>query len=295
MNKKLSLGMFFIVFFVAGCVVKAPAVRFQPFSAQTPDIESTAVVRIIIPQNEVVLASEQGKYTPTGGSIAGVLIDLAAVSIQEGVNSERRAVAADRAKPMTGLGLAEEFKQEAYKAIAAAISESSWLKVNQTSLIKDEKKMPLDYNDRGSVLQIRIVHNLSIDASVLVVQAHIRFFRKGQQAPAYYRYYTYFPDRIDPDLHEVAIAKWAENSGAKYRSEAKNGLDDLVKMINQDFLVPRSNEENQETTVSVFDAVANSNVIWTGKILYRDGARVIFQEQSLANFFSFIPVSEKIK
>jgi hypothetical protein len=89
-----------------------------------------------------------------------------------------------------------------------------------------------------------------------VVQAQVRFFRRGQNAPVYQRYFTYYSDRIGPEQNNAAIAKWAVNTESLYRSAANRGISEIGKMLNMHLLSPEPGTlTGSPATIKLYDAV----------------------------------------
>jgi len=272
--------------------------------------DTSAVCRVIaiIPQDDPVIAvkgSQPIEAPPitigAGASTpAGVGVDLAGQVVSDAVfnafeeslhrsitrNRERRAKQMET--PLDGLELGDSFRSKFQSGLTGAINSSPWLHAGQVEVSRRDDPVMIAELTRHPVVQVKILYELSFDASVLIVRAQLIYFRLGRTKGDMPRYYTYFSDPIGPERNAEAVAKWVASDQALLRQRMDEGLGEVVAMLEADFLAPKPGEPSgAPVKVSCYDALNLRHAEWQGNIV-RGGPRILFQRDS-GGCFSLVP------
>ena len=272
--------------------------QFLPY---TGDSSTPTLCRAVLVQNDPFIASKitqanQVMVYDTSNPISFVTsigASYAMNGIAKGINSAANHARADRATkegaPLQGHGIGETFRRDFDSSLSASVHSSSWLHATSIETNpEDVTKLTAEINQHP-VVQINMIYHLSYDASALIMQAHLFFFRQGQTNATYVRYYTYYSEPVGPKRDDAAVAQWTASNQALLRQRMDEGRKEIMAMLNLDFFHPVLRNPTEPTvTIACYDPLQQSQVKWKGVILRNDSSRILCQEQS-GNFFSVVP------
>ena len=150
----------------------------------------------------------------------------------------------------------------------------------------ENKQVMAEEVNQHPVVQINLIYYLSCDASTLIMQAHLLYFRQSQTNATYDRYYTYFSEPVGPERDDAAVAKWVASDQELLHRRMSEGVHEIIAMLDLDFFHRGPmNPANGRGRISV---IPFSHVQRDGYILRRENSRILFQEDR-GNIFSIIP------
>lgn len=225
--------------------------------------------------------------------LVNIAITLIADEIAKGINDTanevRREQASRRSVPLQGHGLGAWFENNLQSSLTKALNSSSWLHPLPLETRRENKPLKADELARHPILDIRLIYNLSFDASALVMQARVFYYKQGETNTEHVCYYTYFSEPIGPEKGESAVAKWNSADDQLLRQRMTEGLNQIVAMLNIDFLRPEWRDPNTPSeTISCWDALSSQRVKLKGHTLRKGGSRIIFQTEKLSEQASYL-------
>ena len=204
----------------------------------------------------------------------------------EGANKIRKDKAARMSDLLAGHGLGASFRNEFQSSLSSALSSSSWLHAMPLEITLENKQ---DTANQQPVVQIDLIYHLSYDASALIAQARLTYFRPGQAKAAYARYYTYYSEPIGPERDDAAVAKWVSSDQDLLLKRMREGTSEIIAMLKLDFLNPEPRfPADPDVKISCYDALSLDHVQWEGYILRKGNPRILFRAKT-GNLFSIVP------
>ena len=258
------------------------------FLPETVDVSTPAACRMVIPQADPVVAPKETKpdvlFSDQNGGLVNLAIDVVQLETHSLANSIRRSNAAKMSAPLAGQGLGAAFQGEFQSELSAACRASPWL---GKLLVEPAPANGPPAADAPSLLQVSVSYYLSYDASRLIVQANLDYYRRGQPYEAYGRRYTYYSDPVGSEIDEAAVARWTAAGHDLLRRRMQEGTREIVDMVWRDFLNPAPMPGAELVTLSCYDAQSLAPVQWTGRIRRNGGPRVVFEDLG-GDYFSVI-------
>jgi Protein of unknown function (DUF2846) len=265
-----------------------------PFIPETVDSATPVACRVVLAQNDPFVTAKV-IHLGTGVPVTGGLIDIGVsltmdLAIAEGhkvANKERADRAAKMTASLKGYGLGGFFRTNIESLLSSTLPSSPWLHTMQLEMTNRPVTLAEIY--QHPAIQINLAYYLSYDASALIMQAHLLYFRQGETNATYARYYTYYSEPVGPEQYEDAVAKWTASNGALFRRRMTEGMNEINAMIDLDFCHRKPMDPmNRTVKISIYDDLTLNQEKWKGFILRNENPRVIFQDRN-GNLFSIIP------
>ena len=125
---------------------------------------------------------------PGGGGLVGLGVDIlvtaafdkAEKELYDIANKSRQEKAVKMGAPLVGHGLGASFRNDFQSSLSAALSSSPWLHTTPLVMTWGSKRVMVTEVREHPVVQINLIYHLSYDASTLIMQAHLVYFRQGQ-------------------------------------------------------------------------------------------------------------------
>jgi hypothetical protein len=292
MFKLLPILPILPIFIALGCKARVLHQALDPALAVPQEVDG----RSIVARDEVVVrvaAANLGSGLPAtdlGGLVAALLLK----ATEDGITRSRATRAEALVEPLLDATPDFDFRARLQDAVDAALAQSSWMHARNFEHSSTPRNVTTTEIAERPFLALQSVHELSEDCRVLTAQAHVRFFAKGNKRPAYFGYLTYYSAPVAADGHEAAIAAWAENGGARYRTIAEEAIDDLRDMLGMDLLSSSGilgGDADPQTKVAYHDPFRGKRMVMTGTVLADKGNRIILRESG-GNLFSLPKPSE---
>ncbi len=235
------------VLFVGACA-SLPAHEALPAEARDKIVNTE--VAVPVKQNEIyVFVPDSQVGAATGGGLLGALIDV-------GINSVRTGKAEDAVKPLRSAVVDYNYDQTLSTEFQKALSQVSWMGVDNVHVIKDVTPAAMDQvfnNSRdGAVLFTVTDYRLSNDADVLSVTVTAALFArsdalralkpaksgKSQTALPNSLYHntllfeTMAPNATSDRPHNIDM--WSANNGAALRAALQQGASELAALLASD-------------------------------------------------------------
>ena len=266
------------------------------FLPEPVDSAAPAICRVAVPQSDPFVAAKVSRadtvpYTSPGLVDIGMNMIFNAIlsAGTKEANKERQLKAEKLSLPLEGLGLGAEVRTNLQSALAVRSASSPWLHCAPLELTTTNQHVTLDEVRQHPVLQINVVYHLAIDASTLIMQARLMYFRQDQTNSTYARFYTYFSEPVGPERGDAAVAKWSASGQQLLRQRMDEGIKEIATMADLDFFHKQPIDPAQPVVkISGFDPASLSRVKWEGLELRNENPRIIFQAKS-DNLFSFVP------
>jgi len=275
-----------------------------PFLPETADSATPAACRIVLPQDDPFIASKVTQpdallpIVNVDNSLAGLgaaIITSFAVGIVDAAahgvaNKHRHEKALEIEAPLLGHGIGEAFRNDFQSAFATHLNASPWLHTLPLEMSTENKQVTTAEVLEHPVVQVSVIYHLSYDASALIMQARLLYFRQGQTNSTYGRFYTYYSEPVGSEKNEAAVAKWVASDQQLLHQRLNEGLSEITAMLDLDFFhrAPMDTT-NHSVNISCFDALSQIPVQWRGFVHHRENSRIIFQELFQGNFFSLVP------
>lgn len=209
--------------------------------------------------------------------------------IDKGVNKSRGKKAEGRLAPLLEATADVDFRSQFWKALEAAVKDSTWMKVQQV------EKLPIYTKEdiakfKAPLLMVNTIFELSPNAQVLTVITDAKLYMKNLKTPDYFGYYTYSSDRLaGVDVKdEAAIAQWSANKAMIYRERIAEAIEENIAMMKYDLLSNAPGDDygkDKKDTVKFYNGPLSKVVTYTGRIIKSDDKRVLFREKG-GNLFS---------
>ena len=267
------------------------------FLPEPVDSAIPAICRVVVPQSDPYVVSRVTKadnmpYTSPGLVDIGMdmLFNAMLSAGNKEANKERQLKADKMSVPLAGHGLGAEARRNLQSALAVAAAASPWLHCAPLETITTTNQtVTVDEVSQHPVLQINVVYHLAIDASALIMQARLMYFRQGQTNSTYARYYTYFSEPVGPERDDAAVAKWTASGQQLLRQRMDEGIKEIVSMADLDFFHKQPLDPAQPIVkISGYDATYLRRAKWEGLELRNENPRIVFQAKS-DNLFSLVP------
>jgi hypothetical protein len=268
------------------------------FLPEMADSATPTTCRVVLIQDDPFIGSQVTHAA--GVPFVGIgLIDIALTAvfnaadnkIHEIANRNRQENAVRMSAPLMGHGLGASFRGDLQSSLSTALSSSPWLHTTPLEMTREYKQGISSEANEHPVIEIIWSYNLSSDASALIMQAILLYYRQGQPNAPYVRHYTYFSEPIGPERDDAAVARWVSSNQELLRRRMKEGMSEVIEMLERDFIHPAlMDPANPSVKISCYDVLTLSHVQWEGHILRKGNPRVIFQEK-LGGYFSIIPDS----
>jgi hypothetical protein len=195
------------------------------------------------------------------------------------VNKAHAAKANKLSRSFQGRGLGESFETNFESCLAATIVKSSWLHTTPVDMTQTDTNIPEAEINQHPVMQINLLYCLSYDASSLIMQAQLLYFRQGETNATYNRLYTYFSEPLSVQ-NDKAISQWSASSDALLRERMNEGTSEMMTMMDIDFFHrQRPDPKNRSVKICCYDAFNLNQVHWKGFVLRNEGQRIIFQNK----------------
>lgn len=276
-----------------------------PFLPETVDSATPAACRVVLSQDDPFVVAQKAMtgtinfiFVPSGN----VLVDIFTEAIffngrdehekrrnerrNERANKRLQDQAAKMGAPLAGHGLGASVRNDFQSSLSAALGSSPWLHTTPLKMTGENKQVMAEEVNQHPVVQINLIYYLSCDASTLIMQAHLLYFRQSQTNATYDRYYTYFSEPVGPERDDAAVAKWVASDQELLHRRMSEGVHEIIAMLDLDFFHRGPmNPANGRGRISV---IPFSHVQRDGYILRRENSRILFQEDR-GNIFSIIP------
>lgn len=300
---RLLIGGFSAALMVlgSGCATQYVHQRHEAqFLPDPVDSSIPVACHLVIPQDDPFVAAKrtspwQVPYDFNNG-LVGLALEIVMNEALHGVNSTanevRKEEAMKRSAPLRGHGVGDWFTNNVDSSFSAALNSSVWLRALPLEMRRDNQEVTEAELNQQPILDVRLIYNLSFDASRLVMQARLFYFKQGETNTEHVCYYTYFSKPVGPEENEAAVAKWVSNDNQLLRQRMSEGLNQIIEMINMDFLRPEWRDPTiPSVSVSFWDALSEMRVQFKGHILSKTNSRIIFQTESEkgSNLYSIIP------
>jgi hypothetical protein len=247
----------------------------QSASLPAPDVASS------------VTPAQQGEEA--GAGIGASFLTGFADGIAVGIaNNAQAAKARKMSLPLQGHGLGQSFRTNLQFSLVAAIGRSPWLHATSIDITRENTNVTATEINQHPVMQIHLGYFLSPDASSLMVQAKLVYFRQGETNAAYDCLYTYISELL-PVENNKAITQWSADNEALLHVQMDEGLSELLTMLDIDFFHRERMDPNKRSERLLFYDPFDETPIECYAFVMRDeGPRVIVQSRS-GNMLSIIP------
>lgn len=274
----------------SGCATQYVHQRHEAQFLPDPVDSSTPIAcRLVLTQNDPFIAARktspwQVPYDASHG-LAGLAVNFAINEVLRGANGIaneiREEEATKKSAPLRGRGLGAQFQNDIQSSLSSALRSSTWLHPLPLTVSRDNRAVTAVELNQHPILDIRLIYNLSYDASILVVQARLFYFKQEETNTEHVCYYTYYSKPIGPEKNEAAVAKWASDNDRLLRERMTEGLDQIIEMLNIDFLRPKWRDPSiPSETISCWDALIQKPVKLKGHIIRKEGSRIIFLSEN---------------
>lgn len=282
---------------LSGCATQYVHQRHQAqFLPDPVDSQTPVACHLVVSQTDPFVAAR--KTSPWQApmvrpGLVDMAITLIADEISKGINDTanevRREQASKRSAPLQGRGLGTWFESSLQSSLTNALISSSWLQALPLEIHRENKPLSADELAQHPILDVRLIYNLSYDASALVMQARVFYYKQGETNTDHVCYYTYFSEPIGLEKDESAVEKWASTDHQLLRRRLAEGLAQIIAMLNMDFLRPEWRDPAVPSeTISCWDAMSSQRVKLKGHTLRKDGSRIIFQTEKVSEQASYL-------
>ncbi len=276
-----------------------------PFMPGSVDSNTPAACHIVIAQKDLFVFADTTSpgnlnfEAPSGNGSAGATGETAGAAfvayffmvfisaeIDGQVDKHHIAKADKLSLVLQGHGFNDSFGTNFQSSFASAIKQSPWIHAMSVDIAHQERNATLPEINQHPVVQIDLVYFLSSDASSLIMQAHLRYFSRGETNATYSRFYTYFSEPLSV-RNKKAIAQWSASNDELLRKRMQEGISQLITMMDIDFFHRKPMDPDKRSViVSCYNAFVDPDN-YRGFVLANEGQRIIVQKKS-GNIFSTI-------
>ena len=281
LNRNLAVMFLVFALLTAGCS-KGIVHRPLDIALSKHIYNATALSRI--PQEEISIFMQEKKYTSEGGGLLWIMID-------SGINKARASSAEKTIAPLRKAAADVDFRTQFWNELEKELSSSSWLKI----LRLDKRSFGYTKEEivemKPPFILFTTFYQLSPNSQVLVVQTKVQASLKDVNTPPdYYGFCTYYSKKIGQHHEEAekAIELWSADHASAYRKALSEGIEQNMKMLRTDFIDSPANpidEKGEELLLSVRSPISGSVEKLQGKVLSREGSRIVMREKG-GNLFS---------
>jgi hypothetical protein len=220
----------------------APAVTFIPLNRENVDKIHSLKIYCVLRQEKVTARVDL--EPETGGKSAGMYFGAVGVAIGGAIDavttSHRTNIMETRIAPLRAAVSDYNLKEEFWSQLRLELKNSTRFNIqdivtttqplsqkNRTSLIHDMNE--------DALLIIDTSYSLSPGFDILSMDSIISLWLKGEKDQIYLETINY-NSRPLPENGDAAIAKWAENNGARFRDAVHEGTQETLKMLRSKLL-----------------------------------------------------------
>jgi len=260
----------------AGC---ATIQTHKPLDIELSKQNYNATALSRIPKEEISIYIQDKAYGAAPGLI-GALI----VAGEKAIDKSNARSVEEMLAPLLKATADVDFRTQYWNALEKGFSDSSWLKVNRFD------KRALGYTkEEAALIKAPIIifttdYHLTPNAQILYFITKGNLYLKDPKTPDYFGFLTYYSEKIgkNNEEKEKAIELWAADNASAYRKALAEGIEQSMKMLRMDLLSPPANPKNEtgeEINITLLSPVAGTRE-WKGKVLERNGSRVIIRDTS---------------
>ena len=147
------------------------------------------------------------------------------------------------------------------------------------------------------ILILTTFYQLSPNFQTLLVQTKAQLYLLDTTTPDYFGFMSYYSGKVgkNNEEDEKAVELWVADNAAAYRKTLAEGIEQNMKMLRLDLIdAPANlqNEKGEELKLTFLSPVSDSSETLQGKVLDRNGSRIILRDVG-GNLFSVDTTSQE--
>lgn len=265
----LALALLF-AFVLVGCV---PAVHIALDPNVVPLLAKVDCKNVVI-EDDVSVAIN----VSTGGSewIGGCL----GAMIDNSENKARSRKAEELVQPLLAQTSDVDIRGQLGKALEFTLQDIGWLNVNavqSTAAVPHPDELKAITRP---MLHLSTSYKLVPKCYSLDITTMAKIWLPNENKAVFMGFYTYYSDPIGDIVDDAAVAAWAADGAAAYRSAVTEGVAEVAKMLRSD-LPPDGHlptiKDGEWTKIKFLDPSTNSRKNWKCTVLSESDRRLIFR------------------